>query len=294
MTWQIPTDDQPKMLKAVRSFFMSNGWTVKDAPRDARIDLVATDRELTYFLTVVDEAQKRFFRLERMVEGMAHDTYEIKGLKHQTLIYILNFRFPSLSFEALVERGVSAFALDEMDLLRDLTAYQDELPPPLGVREIAVLEGNAKVCLGISNRFHKSGDRASAIKWGEYAIKRKSGVWVAYMRLFRLYLEEDDLDNADRIGKEVFSFQPENIEFLKLMEKLAIQRGDPATAETYRARRENADTTAPPKNFADLIKKQTAQRALSNPSLAASSAVEAQPRKTGIAKMLDRLRRSSS
>jgi hypothetical protein len=295
MVWQVPTDGRPKLLKTVRTFFLSKGWAVKDLERtDARTDFIIKNRELTYFITVVDEAQNRFFPMGRMIDGMTKDSREIRALKRQTLAYVLNFRFQSISFESLAERGISAFALDEMDKLAGTAAYQDALPPPLGIREKALLVGNPKACISISGKFQKSGDRASAIEWAKYAIALKGGVSVAHTRLFEMYLEEGDLESADRVGQEVFYFQPSNAEFLSRMEKLAIKRQDPEAAALYRARRApDKLATVAPRSFEDLIKKQQARRSLSNASPAEPPAVDAKPERTPIDKLLHRLRGSS-
>jgi hypothetical protein len=296
MVWQIPTDDRPKLLKTVRGFFVSKGWVVKELERaDLRIDFVASNREIVFFVTVVDEAQKRFFRLERMIDGMTSDTYGIRGTKRQTLAYVLNFRFPTISFETLAESGVSAFALDEMDMVTGTAAYQDELPPPLGIREEALLVGNPKACISISRRFQKSGDRLSAITWARYALALKGGVTVAHSRLFEMYLEEGDLESAERVGQEVFYFEPKNADFLARMEKLAVKRNDLAAAATYRARRSpDKLESVSPRTFKELIKKQQVKQALCNPPAAAPVAVEVKPERNGIGKFIDRLRGSGS
>lgn len=288
MTWQIPTKDKPRLSKVVRSFFSGHGWEVEDCRNDKRIELIAKKGQLVYLLNVVDVAQKEFFRYERMIEGMVHDSREIRALKQRTLVYILNFRFPSLPFETLVEQGASAFSLDEMHMVTGTARYHDELPPELGVREMALLEGNPKFCAELSERFHKAGDRASAIRWGEHSIKLRAGVSVNHVKLFRLYLEDGDLDGAERVGQEVFFFQPKNAEFLKLMEKLAIQRNDPEAAAKYRARQtvvEPADVV--PRSFDALIRKQRTAAGL--PAKPPPPA-ETKPEPRGIGRILSLLR----
>ena len=288
MVWQIPTDDRAKLLKTVRAHFLSKGWVIKELERaDGRIDFVTSNREITYFVTVVDEAQKRFFRLERMIDGMTKDTSGITALKRQTLAYVLNFRFPTISFETLAERGVSAFALDEMDMLTGTAAYQDELPPLLGIREEALLVGNPKACISISSRFQKSGDRLSAITWARYAVALKGGVSVAHSRLFEMYLEEGDLESAERVGQEVFYFEPKNADFLARMEKLAIKCNDPKAAEIYRARRAK-EKLAPvsARTLQGILKKQLRERTTIAPPTAAAG----KPEQKIISKFLYRLR----
>jgi hypothetical protein len=296
MVWQIPTPDRPKLLKTVKSFFLSKGWDVKELERlDGRIDFITMNRGLTYFVTVVDEAQKNFFRMERMIDGMNKDSREIRSLKRQVLIYVLNFRFESISFETLVERQIAAFALDEMDMVTGTAAYLDELPPQLSIREMDLFVGNPKVCIAISGRFYESGDRASAIKWARHSLTLKGGVTVAHSRLFQMYLEEGDLESAERVGQEVFYFQPKNVDFLQRMEKLAIRRNDHEAAAMYRARRAPDKLDAMPvRTFQDLLAKQQAKRALADPAATPPAAVAEKSPKTGIGKFLDRLRGSGS
>jgi hypothetical protein len=290
MVWQIPTEDRPKLLSTVRRFFASNGWTVKDVSDDNRTDLLIKNRDMLYFVTVVDEAQKRFFRFEKMIEGMSHDAYQITGFKRRTLVYILNFKFPSLPFDTLAEQGIAVFSLDEMGIVAGSASYQDELPPTLGVREMLLFRGNAKVCIAICKKFQALGDRAAAIRWGEQAIKLRGGVSVAHTLLFHLYVEENDPESAQRVAEEVFSFQPKNVHFLTLVEKLAIKRNDLEAAKSYREKRRHIEEEgAPARSLDDLLKRQREKRAASGDSSVSSPVVE---KKTGLAQLLERFRRS--
>jgi tetratricopeptide (TPR) repeat protein len=244
------------MVKYARLRFQSAGWVVTTQGTES-IDFEIRRSHLALPVKCVDASAWTYKHPDRVVEQMQIESAQLMRSFHITLVWLVQPEPSAPSPARMFDLGCLAFSPDEIDLVINLSRFDEALPRDLAPRENALFCSSLWECIRISNAFKAQGEPAGAIHWMRCAVRASPGFSAAYWALLKLLLDAGDVAGAEAVAERALALRPEAEEFAEAVRDFAASRGDKERAETWKARRAEASVKRPRQpSFEDIIRKQ--------------------------------------
>ncbi len=244
------------MVKHARARFQSAGWTLTHAGTETA-DFEVKRRELKFPIKCVDSSAWTYKNPNRLIEQIQISSAHMLQSFRITLVWIVQPEPSAPSPARMLDLGCLAFAPDEIDIVINLSRFDDTPPRDLDPREKVLLCSSVWECIRFSNAFKTLGDQTEALAWMRYAVTASRGFSAAYWALMKLLTTAGDLASAEALADHALALRPEASEFAEAVRELAESQGDAERAKTWKERHAQASIKLPRQpSFDDIISKQ--------------------------------------
>ncbi|WP_419758056.1 tetratricopeptide repeat protein [Acidisoma sp.] len=217
--------------------FRARGWLVRrdEALINLGIDFSVECPLATFEVVCLDQSLTRFLSETAILERFEILARQFR-LRKACLIVVTDGSQTKGFVKSAQDRKLVLLRLSEVEFVTQIITYVDLLPDTLDDVTLRAMEGNSATCASLMYRLSKKGEKAKAIEWGKRALKAYAGYFV-HNALFFLLIDNDDLDEAEKIGQEALSFKPKDASaFYRGFQKIAFKRGNGSDAVSWAER----------------------------------------------------------
>jgi hypothetical protein len=251
-----------KLQKFCEKVLKASCWIV--ATRNGLpVDFAIESGILKYDVVCVDKSIMEYKSVDSVVETM--ESYARNKKTWIPMLFVLNFRFPFIDFDQLIDRKLVVLSDEELELIGDLPSYLGNVKKNISDRQRALLEINTWACIEFATLHRKAGAQAEAMSWARKAIKPTDSIGKAHHVVFGMLLQAGEVEEAYNLASEAVLRRRDDIVLLRGLIKISEERGD--VSEINRWKR--------------LIDEATDDRASSFDKLFRNSATVSAPKESG-------------
>lgn len=255
--------EKARLLKLSKAHFFSSGWIITPLTHNEDAFTVRKGT-LKFLLICVDSRARQFYSATKIFDDLRDRSRNARKTLFLTTVFIFNKPFPGVDVEGVTHSGLNLVTIDELEIVSDLSRFENDIEEIPNARESCLLAGNEDFCLLVSARFVARQDYDRAIQWLRHSINVRGALSAANYRLFDLYVELRLFDEANKISSSALYLKPNDISFLRRMQKLSEKRSCVLEAEHFSQRIKQLEARkellSEPDDFDALIKKQKAKR----------------------------------
>jgi hypothetical protein len=245
-----------KLMKTVKRAFELAGWKVHQRSDPSHEFLVET-QDLDFLIKCLDESRIDYSSPTTIVTTIERDSRELRRLLNRQLVVIFDRNFLGIVLEDLMDRGIIAISLPEIEIVTGLAALAGGLPSTIfDPRQQCLLERCVNYDVALSKRYRANGNLEAAISWARLAVRHSATITKTHLYLLDLLKSAGEFEAATELGYEIRSHRPDDPEILQSMADLSRRQGDETEAARWTAQLAEPTT---PRTFEAILAKQLQQ-----------------------------------